>query len=447
MTGDITTQIDATQNIRSKSKMGYGTLFRSKRQAAAVAFVLLVNLFLYGGQGSAANASSLQATQPCGALTPAVTEGPYYKVGSPERSSLLEVGTTGTPVTIIGYVYDKSCRPIAHAWLDFWQASSTGVYDNSGYKLRGHLYTDASGAYKLTTVVPGEYPGRTEHIHVKVQAANGPVLTTQLFFPGVVHNSSDSIYNPALLMNVQTGTSGETATFNFVLDIAVAPSTVQPTTPTALATAQTTTQPTVVAATPTIAAGSGHTFKETGFTVSGDFWTAWQGGRQYADSLYINGLPITGVQEEVSPTDGKMYKVQWFERARFEYHPENAAPNNVLLGLLGTAAARSQQGQTSFKAVGNPGGATTWYSQTGHTLGDNSAGGQAISAAWTRLGGLKQFGYPISQPFTQVSKDDGKSYLVQYFERQRLEYHAENKGTQYEVLLGRLGAEQIAKAP
>lgn len=73
--------------------------------------------------------------------------------------------------------------------------------------------------------------------------------------------------------------------------------------------------------------------------------------------------------------------------------------------------------------------------------------GQAIAAGWTRLGGLKQFGYPISQPFTKASKDDGKTYLVQYFERQRLEYRSENIATAYEVLLGRLGAEQVAKAP
>jgi protocatechuate 3,4-dioxygenase beta subunit len=399
----------------------------TKRWIIGLAILMLANLFGYSSQPlSVAQAATPQAAAGCGSTTPAVTEGPYYKAGSPERTSLVEATTAGTRVVITGYVYDRNCQPIPHAWLDFWQADASGAYDNSGYKLRGHLYTDASGIYKLETIVPGEYPGRTVHIHVKVQAPNGPILTTQLFFPGVTRNNSDSIYNQALLMSVQDTAAGKIATFSFVLNV-------------------TTTQ--TPQATPTVAAAGSHTFQETGHTVSGDFWTAWLGGRSYADSLYINGLPVTSVRDEVSPTDGKTYKTQWFERARFEYHPENAAPNNVLLGLLGNVAAQTKQSQAAFKSINNPGGATTWYSKTGHTLGDANVGGQAIASAWTRLGGLAQFGYPISQPFMEVSKDDGKTYLVQYFERQRLEYHPENKGTAYEVLLGRLGAEQVTDTP
>jgi hypothetical protein len=324
-------------------------------------------------------------------------------------------------------VYDKNCQPIAGAWLDFWQADASGAYDNSGHKFRGHQYTDQSGRYQLVTVVPGEYPGRTVHIHVKVQAPGGPVITTQLFMPGVARNANDSIFNQALLMSVQDTQDGKAATFNFVLNV----------------TAKQAAQPAPAATAAPSTTAKSYTFKETGFTVDGDFWTAWLGGRTFAEALYINGLPITAVRDEVSPTDGKTYKTQWFERARFEYHPENQAPNNVLFGLLGTVAVQKVQNQAALQKVSNPGGTLTWFSQTGHTLGDSSAGGLAISAAWTRLGGLKQFGYPISQPFTEVSKDDGKTYLVQYFERQRLEYHPENKGTAYEVLLGRLGAEQV----
>lgn len=400
-----------------------------RRAVFGAALLVLSMLAVYGSRPGAISQALAQTSASCsGTITPALTEGPYYKAGSPERTSLIEPGITGTKVTITGYVYDKNCRPIAHAWLDFWQADAGGAYDNTGYKLRGHQYTDQSGSYKLETVVPGEYPGRTEHIHVKVQAPNGSILTTQLFFPGVAHNSSDSIFNQALLMNVQDTASGKTATYNFVLN-AVAASSAQAT------------------ATPASSGTGSYTFKQTGITVSGDFWTAWLGGRSFADSLYINGLPITAARDEVSPTDGKTYKTQWFERARIEYHPENAAPNNMLFGLLGTAAAQGKQSQAAFKQVSNPGGGATWFSQTGHTLGNSSAGGQAIAAAWTRLGGLKQFGYPISQPFTEVSKDDGKTYLVQYFERQRFEYHPENKGTAYEVLLGRLGAEQVKQTP
>src|SRR5215210_7521587 len=105
-----------------------------------------------------------------GTMTPSQTEGPYYKAGAPERTSLLEPGMAGTPLTITGYVMTPDCQPVASAWLDFWQADGNGAYDNRGYTLRGHQYTDADGRFVLQTVVPGEYPGRTGHIHVKVQA-------------------------------------------------------------------------------------------------------------------------------------------------------------------------------------------------------------------------------------------------------------------------------------
>lgn len=152
-------------------------------------------------------------------LTPAVTEGPYFKAGSPERSSLLQAGMAGTKLTISGMVLSSDCRPVAHALLDFWQADSQGQYDNSGYALRGHLFTDANGRYQLETIVPGLYPGRTEHIHVKVQAPGGPVLTTQLFFPGVQQNDSDSIFMPELVMPVVKSSDGWQAVFNFVVNL------------------------------------------------------------------------------------------------------------------------------------------------------------------------------------------------------------------------------------
>jgi len=154
------------------------------------------------------------------ALTPAVTEGPYFKAGSPERSSLLDTSTTGVKLTLTGVVMTAGCQPVAHALLDFWQANAQGQYDNAGYTLRGHQYTDANGRYQLDTIIPGLYPGRTEHIHVKVQAPNGSVLTTQLFFPGVTNNSSDGIFDPGLLIAVQNSTgSSMQAIYNFVVSL------------------------------------------------------------------------------------------------------------------------------------------------------------------------------------------------------------------------------------
>jgi protocatechuate 3,4-dioxygenase beta subunit len=147
--------------------------------------------------------------------TLAVTEGPYFKAGSPERTVLFEAGMAGTHLVLTGHVFTTGCQPVAGALLDFWQADSSGTYDNTGYRLRGHQTSDAGGGYRLETVIPGLYPGRTEHIHVKVQAPGGPLLTTQLFFPGVAGNAGDSIYDASLLVTLTDATDGKAAGFDF----------------------------------------------------------------------------------------------------------------------------------------------------------------------------------------------------------------------------------------
>lgn len=119
-----------------------------------------------------------------GTLTPSQTEGPYYTPDTPERNSLLEEGMPGERLLLIGYVLDQNCNPIPRAWLDFWQANSAGEYDNAGYTLRGHQFTDEQGRYFLETVMPGLYSSRPiRHIHVKVQPPGGQILTSQLYFP------------------------------------------------------------------------------------------------------------------------------------------------------------------------------------------------------------------------------------------------------------------------
>jgi len=149
--------------------------------------------------------------------TVSLTEGPYYTPNTPERSTLYEDGMAGIKLTLVGYVYDTNCQPVANAWLDFWQADANGVYDNSGYTLRGHQYTDANGRYELVTVIPGLYPGRTEHIHFKVQAPGGQIITSQLFFPGVTQNDEDGIYDASLLIVLQQSSDGMSGQFNFVV--------------------------------------------------------------------------------------------------------------------------------------------------------------------------------------------------------------------------------------
>jgi protocatechuate 3,4-dioxygenase beta subunit len=150
--------------------------------------------------------------------TPAQTEGPYFTPNSPLRRSIVPAGAPGTRLTLTGRVLRTNGRPIARALVDFWQADARGVYDNSGYRFRGHQFTDANGRYALTTVVPGLYPGRTRHIHVKVQRPNGRVLTTQLYFPGVARNRTDGIFDADLLVrNWRRVGKRRAARFDFVL--------------------------------------------------------------------------------------------------------------------------------------------------------------------------------------------------------------------------------------
>jgi protocatechuate 3,4-dioxygenase beta subunit len=193
--------------------------------AAIVATSLAPGVFAQSQQAqttTTTTATTVGQTTSLQTLTVAETEGPYFKTNSPERTSLIADTTVqGTVLTITGQVLSQTGQPVANAMLDFWQADPSGTYDNSGYTLRGHQYTDANGYYTLTTVVPGLYPGRTRHIHVKVQAPNSSVLTTQLFFPGEARNSTDGIFDPSLVLNTQTNADAtQSATFNFVVNAA-----------------------------------------------------------------------------------------------------------------------------------------------------------------------------------------------------------------------------------
>jgi protocatechuate 3,4-dioxygenase beta subunit len=170
--------------------------------------------------GEVAGGTTLAPTPSCADAddpTPSQTEGPYFTPNSPLRASLLEPGMAGTRLVVTGRVLSTNCQPVANALLDFWQCDDTGRYDNRGYRLRGHQFTNAEGLYQLETILPGLYPGRTRHIHVKVQAPNRPVLTTQLYFPNEPGNQRDGIFDPRLVMRVVDGNGGKAGAFDFVL--------------------------------------------------------------------------------------------------------------------------------------------------------------------------------------------------------------------------------------
>jgi hypothetical protein len=170
-----------------------------------------------------------------------------------------------------------------------------------------------------------------------------------------------------------------------------------------------------------------HQFAETGYFVRGQFLDYWEerGG------LFSYGYPISEQIEE----DG--WQVQYFERARFESHPENAGSEyEVLLGHLG----RQLTYRRNFAPLASTpveGEGSAYFPETRHTLGG------PFFDYWSDQGGLARFGYPISEELYEVNQEDHHTYLVQYFERARFEYHPENDEP-YTVLLGHLGKEAMA---
>jgi len=153
--------------------------------------------------------------QTCGVITPRQTEGPFFSPNSPLRTSLLE-GAEKSRLVLTGTVLTPECKPVPNALLDFWHSDEQGAYDNRGFRYRGHQHADAQGRYRLETIVPAEYPGRARHIHVKVQAPRGRILTTQLYFPGDPGNRRDGLYLPELEMKRSKADEGS---FDFVVNV------------------------------------------------------------------------------------------------------------------------------------------------------------------------------------------------------------------------------------
>ena len=163
---------------------------------------------------------NLPLTPACGEKperTPSQTAGPFFTPDSPRRDSLVEPGSKVARLVVTGLVLSSQCRPVANALLDFWHCDETGEYDNRGFRYRGHVFADAQGRYSLETIVPGEYPGRTRHIHVKVRPPDGRIFTTQLYFPDEPGNRADGIYRRELTMRVARNGAHRSARFDFVV--------------------------------------------------------------------------------------------------------------------------------------------------------------------------------------------------------------------------------------
>ena len=173
----------------------------------------------YPFSGPAADRSlGLAPPLACTRAIPELTEGPFYTPQTPLRTNLREPDTSGRPLVVQGLVLSPDCRPIGGAVVDIWHADEHGRYDNSGFRYRGHQYTDAAGAFRFETIRPVRYTGRTPHIHVKVQGPSTRLLTTQLYFPDLPReNARDSIYHDDLLLDLSRTPQGWLGRFDFVL--------------------------------------------------------------------------------------------------------------------------------------------------------------------------------------------------------------------------------------
>jgi hypothetical protein len=190
-------------------------------------------------------------------------------------------------------------------------------------------------------------------------------------------------------------------------------------------------------------------FKESGHSAQNWYWQFW---KNTPNALRILGYPISEPFVQQSFTEpGKSYRVQYYERAVLEEHPENFGRDNnrfyILGRLLGNELIKNRLGEAPFQAVPSiPTNANqTWFKETQHTLRNDPVRGP-FKQFWERYGGLVVFGYPKSEPFQERNPDTGQTYWVQYFERNRFEFQPQQPAD-FRVLLGRLGAQYAADNP
>ncbi|MFC5468276.1 stalk domain-containing protein [Cohnella suwonensis] len=149
------------------------------------------------GTTSASSGSAITATDDTG-LTQQVTQGPYYVTGTSQltNGNLNDDNLTGTKIKVRGYVYAGATgtTPVAGAKIEVWHADDSGSYHPnsngaaSNYtadeiSLRGYVLTDSKGYYEYTTIYPGEYTGRTRHIHTNTTVNGYKGVITQLIIP------------------------------------------------------------------------------------------------------------------------------------------------------------------------------------------------------------------------------------------------------------------------
>jgi hypothetical protein len=189
-------------------------------------------------------------------------------------------------------------------------------------------------------------------------------------------------------------------------------------------------------------------FAATSFCIEGRFREFWEQN----GALPVFGFTIAP-QQELS-VEGGYFLAQWLERSRFELHPENAPPYDILLGRLGDDRLRQlgRDWQAEPRASG-PQPGCLWFAQTQHNV-CNQANGVGFLSYWRTHGlldpqldaygrSLALFGLPLTEPTLERNAADGQIYLTQWFERARFEWHPNEPNTHYKVLLGLLGNEML----
>lgn len=168
-------------------------------------------------------------------------------------------------------------------------------------------------------------------------------------------------------------------------------------------------------------------FAETGHSICGDILKAWRtNGLQIdgkkavsdAENLALFGLPLSDIVTETFP-DGQQYQVQWFERARFELHPENPAPYNVLLGLLGNEIGFDEAfndrplNEYSLQITDFPVGmSNTEYEYYSYEdAAKNWDDPVAALAAFERFGRVNSFLSTFERPTGVFTLDSGADYI------------------------------------
>ena len=140
--------------------------------------------------------------------TPRQGEGPFYPRRIPADSDAdLTVfnGETapGEVIEMVGRLFNAKGEALSGGEIEIWHCDSNGVYAHvgkstlPGFQGYGALTTDAAGNYRFRTTLPGIYPGRTRHIHVKARSRHGANLTTQMYFPGEPGNARDGLLQRA----------------------------------------------------------------------------------------------------------------------------------------------------------------------------------------------------------------------------------------------------------